>query len=274
MNDWEISSEAAGMITAGLLVFANLVPLAGALTLGWDVGTILWLYWMESAVVGALNVIKMALAQGSIVPPVRGSGDGISDPDLEKLKEAEQTWGQRSGLAAALFSYVRQQAVGRRAADPGRLDDQPSVRAQNPFGPGLVFLGKLLIIGFFCVHYGIFMAGHAAFLYGFFGWPRLSLLEGALMVGLLFLSHATSFVIYFLLKGEYRWVSISEQMSRPYGRIVVMHVTIILGGILIQALGAPILALLVLVALKTGIDLAAHNRSHGRYAALASAAGA
>ena len=94
MKDWEISSEAAGMITAGLLVFANLVPLAGALTLGWDVGSILWLYWMESAVVGALNVIKMALAQGSIVPPVRGSGDGISDADLEKLKEAEQTWGQ------------------------------------------------------------------------------------------------------------------------------------------------------------------------------------
>jgi len=78
-------------------------------------------------------------------------------------------------------------------------------------------------------------------------------------------SHVLSLVVYFLLRGEYRRVHVGEQMFRPYGRIVVMHVTILIGGLLVKSLGAPILALAVMVALKTAIDLAAHLRSHARF---------
>ena len=44
---------------------------------------------------------------------------------------------------------------------------------------------------------------------------------------------------------------------------MVMHVTIIFGGWLILALGMPTWALVLLVGLKTAVDLAAHRKEHG-----------
>ena len=55
-------------------------------------------------------------------------------------------------------------------------------------------------------------------------------------------------------------------MTAPYGRVVVLHVTVLVGGGLVMALGSPIWALVLLVALKSAIDLAAHRRSHRRLA--------
>jgi hypothetical protein len=50
--------------TAVAIVGANLIPLVGALLLGWNLGTMVLLYWLECAVVGFINVPKLALAQG------------------------------------------------------------------------------------------------------------------------------------------------------------------------------------------------------------------
>lgn len=47
-----------------LLITANLVPLLGVLFLGWDVASILILYWLENGIVGALNVVRILAAQG------------------------------------------------------------------------------------------------------------------------------------------------------------------------------------------------------------------
>jgi hypothetical protein len=52
--------------SAAVLVVANLVPLVGAVLLGWNVGAIVVLYWFESVIVGILNVPKMALAKGGL----------------------------------------------------------------------------------------------------------------------------------------------------------------------------------------------------------------
>jgi hypothetical protein len=46
------------------IVVANVVPLFGALFLGWNIGTIVILYWFECGVVGLVNVPKLALAHG------------------------------------------------------------------------------------------------------------------------------------------------------------------------------------------------------------------
>jgi len=45
-------------------------------------------------------------------------------------------------------------------------------------------------------------------------------------------------------------------MFRPYGRILILHAAIIIGGLLAQELGAPIWALGFLIVLKTLYDLA------------------
>jgi hypothetical protein len=53
-------------------------------------------------------------------------------------------------------------------------------------------------------------------------------------------------------------------MSAPYGRVIVMHLTIIFGAILAQALGSTVWAFVLLIVLKTVVDVAAHVRKNFR----------
>ena len=49
---------------------ANLVPLLGVLFLGWSLGDVLLLYWVESAVIGFFNVQRMLHAGGVVGLPL------------------------------------------------------------------------------------------------------------------------------------------------------------------------------------------------------------
>ena len=51
-------------------------------------------------------------------------------------------------------------------------------------------------------------------------------------------------------------------MGAPYGRVVVLHVAIIFGGMAVMALGQPVFMLMVLVLLKLGMDVGLHLRQH------------
>ncbi|MGH2838569.1 MAG: DUF6498-containing protein [Thermoleophilaceae bacterium] len=44
----------------------------------------------------------------------------------------------------------------------------------------------------------------------------------------------------------------------------MLHLTILFGGFIVAFLGAPIGALIVLVVLKTALDLGLHRREHAR----------
>ena len=46
-------------ISAISLVLANLVPLAGAIFLDWNAGQVVFLYWLESLIIGVLNIFKI-----------------------------------------------------------------------------------------------------------------------------------------------------------------------------------------------------------------------
>lgn len=144
-------------------------------------------------------------------------------------------------------------------------------------GWSAIFLGP-----FFLGHFGGFMAGHFFFIYALFiegletdgtvaagadagVLGTMSDIFGPLYPALLalFLSHGVSFFTNFLWRREYAGRDPSEQMKEPYKRIAVMHISIIFGGWFILALGTPAWALVLLVVLKTGVDLAAHRKEHG-----------
>ena len=59
---------------------------------------------------------------------------------------------------------------------------------------------------------------------------------GALAIAI---SHAFSFFHNYLGSGEFRHASLAVLMTQPYARVVVLHVTILAGGLLAQAAGAP-----------------------------------
>jgi hypothetical protein len=193
-----------------LLITANLVPLAGVLWFGWEMSELFLLYWLESAIVGGYNVLKLLLIGGAKAVP---------------------------------------------------------------------------LCVFFTIHYGGFMAGHLLFLSFFFlgspddfSFSRLpSLLVGIVVrlwpaVLALVVSHGFAFWDDFLRQGSYRNRTLGTQMAEPYGRIMVMQVTIIFGGFLVEALGTPLAALVLLIVLKIGADLRAHlkvSRQRSRAAQLA-----
>ncbi|MGJ3264618.1 MAG: DUF6498-containing protein [Salinarimonas sp.] len=136
--------------------------------------------------------------------------------------------------------------------------------------------GGLAMAGFFAVHYGIFTLVHGIFLVTLFGPPGASPLAGfallaapglAWPLAALAASHGVSFLVNFVAGGEMDRTSLGALMSAPYGRVVVLHVTIIFGGFAVQASGAPLLALALLVALKILVDLAAHVAEHRRLGA-------
>lgn len=47
-----------------LLIGSNFIPIFGVLFLGWNVGLIMLLYWLENVMIGVLNIPKILMCQG------------------------------------------------------------------------------------------------------------------------------------------------------------------------------------------------------------------
>jgi hypothetical protein len=122
------------------------------------------------------------------------------------------------------------------------------------------------MIVFFIVHYGMFTLCHGIFVMVMFG-AGFSGIFSELGLALLFLtvSHGISYRRNFIGRGEYQRVAFTSLFWQPYSRVIIMHMTILLGGAWAQAKGAPVYALLVLVTLKTAIDLALHILEHRKF---------
>lgn len=139
---------------------------------------------------------------------------------------------------------------------------------------------KLFLIPFFCVHYGMFTFVHGIFVMAMFG-PHdatFSAAPGAFVAAVkhanigygifaVVVSHGFSFVHNYLMGGEYLRAGPQQLMGQPYARVIVLHLTILAGGFAAMALGAPLVSLVILVALKTAIDWSAHVRERRKLAA-------
>ncbi len=145
------------------------------------------------------------------------------------------------------------------------------------WGIGMV-IGTLFSVAFFTVHYGMFCFGHGMILFDLFYKGTIDFnSEPILMFN--YALNDTSQGMFYAIVGmviveiirfiqqraeDKRDAAIPQAiMFSPYGRIVILHVTIIMGGLGAQALGDPIWALLLLVILKTTYDLGAHNYTFG-----------
>jgi hypothetical protein len=195
---WNIRREACGVLTMKkysllILILANLVPVAGIFLFNWDVFSILFFYWIESAVVGLFNIAKMFM-----------------------------------------------------------------IKSVNAFGVSHKTSG----IVFFIVHYSLFMLGHGVFLYALFAPVDIRASTIILAVISLTISHGVSFVTNYIGHKEYEKVTLSQQMVAPYGRIVFMHITIILCGFLISLTGTNQVLLIALIIFKITIDVITHLKEH------------
>lgn len=151
---------------------------------------------------------------------------------------------------------------------------------------------------FFLVHYGAFCGAHGLFIAEFFApAPVLGAVSGGMLeigeqfpqlgpLGLfvepaltifgdastlwwwafcaLSVSHGVSFLLNYLGQGEYLQESVGSLMSSPYSRILVLQVTVVLGGLAVTALGSTVYLVVALVVMKIFVDLVIHNREHRR----------
>ena len=147
----------------------------------------------------------------------------------------------------------------------------------------IAWVGKLFVIPFFMVHYGMFTFVHGIFVLSLFGGGQThgggggasgvpGLIEAVrqaqlgVAVAALVGSHGFSFVHNYLANGEYRRVQLTQLMTLPYRRVAVLHITILGGGLLVTALGSPLPALVVLILGKTAIDVATHRAERNNLA--------
>src|SRR4051812_9426969 len=211
---WYRVGSSVGAVVA--LIVANAIPLIGVLFLGWNVWTILTIYWLENGVYGVFNILKMAKA-------------------------------------------ARPEPTGRAAM---RYNGRPVVGGAS---------AKATLIPFFVMHYGVFWVVHGIFVltlpqFQAFGGEDAGIRSDPLavlvvIIGLV-ISHGVSYRYNYIGRGEYLRTSVSRQVSAPYGRLLVLHITIIVGGLAIATTGAPAAAVLILVLLKTGLDLGLHLAEH------------
>ena len=218
MDRWFALYRASSWTMATVaLVVANMVPLAGVLFFGWNVWTILIVYWLENGVVGVFNVLRMSRAAAPFLP----------------------------GRVRVTFN--------------GGLAEDAT---------------KAALIGFFILHYGIFWTVHGVFVLAFASGAFIISSEATaeatsawtILVALvaLFVSHGLAYRLDYIGRGEYLRTSAAGQMFAPYGRLVVLHITIIVGAFAIATTGAPAAAVVILVVLKTGLDLSLHLLGRAR----------
>lgn len=195
-----------------LLVAANLFTLFGVVFRGWPVFPIMLIFWMENAVIGAINILKILLAS----PGTPGSG-----------------------------------------------------------------CARAILVPFFWVHYGGFLSAHGFFVFMVFSgflsdreryqdvgaiWQSLRGLGIGWAVLALVVSHAYSFVQNYVRGGEFRRADPRALMLQPYGRVLILHAAVLVGGIFTVFLGSPAPAVAVLVVLKTLLDARAHLRERRKFA--------
>jgi hypothetical protein len=145
-------------------------------------------------------------------------------------------------------------------------------------------LGAVATAAFFTLHYGLFTLVHGVFVVMLFGLPELG--RGAMdggpigpvsaLVERLVLDRdgwwAMAAIVAAHGVGYVKWAAATRElptplkdlMAAPYGRIVVLHLTLIAGGFLIMMLHTPVAGVLLLVALKLGYDLLTLGRDRRR----------
>ena len=202
------------LATPLLLIATNLVPLVGVACWGWNLGTVMVLYWLENGVIGVATVARMLLA---ILAPLAPAGE------------------QRR---------------------------RPMTRMER--------LTSLPMVPFFVFQYGLFWVVHGVFVMVLFAGSDAAFAPatplrgapsgidvGAVATGLvgLGLYHLVAFVYWDLVRGDARRADPQTLMMAPYPRLMVLHVTIVIGAFVVGAKGPPIAALALLVVLKTALDL-------------------
>lgn len=201
----------------------NIVPLVGILFFGWDALLLVLAFWLENAVIGFYNVLKMAGANPA--------GKAFDEAFISGRKLArEEIAAFKSGAMALKFFLI-------------------------PF--------FIVHYGMFMLVHGVFVCVLLGSDGAFPGPMSLDALPERLwsdrywlalaLVGQL-IAHGVPFYRDYIRGDAFKRTIVPVQMFAPYGRIVVLHVAILAGAFLLVLTGAPRFMAALLLVLKMGWD--------------------
>ncbi|KKT82383.1 MAG: hypothetical protein UW79_C0007G0005 [Candidatus Yanofskybacteria bacterium GW2011_GWA2_44_9] len=174
------------------LVAANTLPLFWLSQ--YNFFSLLFLYWLESGIVGFYNILKLRKITGSF----------SSRPVINFIK----MW------ILALIIYIATIIMIVNAM-------------ANDIGP---IAGRLILM----------------------------------TVPALLISHGISYFYNFIGKKEFLLTTTKQQFKAPLQRLLVLHFSIVVGGLLLLNYGLVQGALIVFVVIKTFIDLGTHLNEHSK----------
>jgi hypothetical protein len=133
-------------------------------------------------------------------------------------------------------------------------------------GGVLGFLGGLFFAAFFTVHYGLFCFAHGGIVLVLFSDTKgreasavfdmvvAASSEPAFIAALLTLLGMQLIDLLGWMHGP-RPARADALMVAPYGRVAVLHISLLFGAMLIDRFGTPVAGILLLIALKLAADL-------------------
>lgn len=133
--------------------------------------------------------------------------------------------------------------------------------------PGCI---KIFLVPFFLFHYNIFVISQTVAIYFIsteFFENEISIqnfltYDFIVTVLLIILSHAYSFYKNYIGKEEYKKQPVTTLMVKPYKRVFIQQITVIIGTFLIILFQGPAGFLILLIGLKLIVDIRSHNKSH------------
>ncbi len=206
-----------------ILLAVNIYPIIGVLFFHWDYFIIVFLYIIETFIIGLVNILKMAKAEGSLSSE-NIKQLGIKTSDIPETKKMEENEGCLKFFLIPFF---------------------------------------LVHYNIFVIVQGIFLfILTSTFDNKDFHLNNFMNLEFIFSIIFLLYSHLYSFQSNYIKNKEYKNTSIMILMFSPYKRIFIQQFTVIFGAFLIILTQAPIFFLIILIFAKTIFDLRAHFKIH------------
>ena len=165
--------------------------------------------------------------------------------------------GEAPGRGGSLFSQLIQASAP--SADPRT-------------GAVLALVIRVILVGFFAVHYGLFTIVHGSFTFRLADDAGTTGSAGgfALMLLALVASHGLSTAIHWFGRGERHRVGPTQVMRQVYPRVFLMHLSVLGTGWLLVGGGnrglpgalAGLAPGLLLIVIKVVVDVVSHVREH------------
>ncbi len=208
------------------LIAANLFPIIGVLFLNWNFLHVIFLYVLETVIIGLFNVAKIIVSQKGVVK-IKIKDINFSDPNALGSQHSDEYPGCMKFVIIPFFLIH-----------------------YNAF----VFV-QAIFFYFISTHLGEKEFQLQDFLNADY------ILNVLFIIG----SHAYSFKKNFINKKEYLKVGYKNLMVQPYKRILIQQAAVAVGTFIIFFLNAPIIFMLILIMLKMYFDIKAHNKTHDAF---------